>query len=573
MENINQIYDLWCKRATDPAIAAELNAIKGDDDAILDRFYRNLEFGTAGLRGVIGAGTNRMNIYTVARATQGFSEYIRGISERPSVAIAYDSRINSDLFSKTAASVFAANGIKVWLYPVLAPTPMLSFAVRELHCDAGVVVTASHNPSKYNGYKAYGSDGCQLNTEASKKVLSLVEQVDIFDGVKSLDFDAAVADGIIEYIGNDVFEKYYENVMKQSLDPSLLAQSELKVIYTPLNGAGNIPVRTVLGRMGIKDITVVPEQELPDGNFPTAPYPNPEIREAFACALKLAESVKPDLLLATDPDSDRVGIAVKNGDDYTLMSGNEVGAVMMYYLLSRRTEMGTMPKNPIVVKTIVTTRLCDRIAADYGCKVIDILTGFKYIGEQIGLLEAKGEESRYIMGFEESYGYLVGTYVRDKDAVVGSMMICEMAAYYKKQGKTLLDVLDMLYEKYGVFRHKQLSFTFEGAEGMKIMADTMQSLRTTPPAAIAGARVRRIADYGSSITVDCENGSTGVINLPKSDVLAYSLENEAEVIVRPSGTEPKIKVYLTSTAATVTDADSYMKQLESEAKPLLGITD
>ncbi len=571
MDKIKSLYDLWCERATDKAILDELNSIKGDDEAILDRFYRELDFGTAGLRGVIGAGTNRMNIYTVGRATQGFAEYILTVAKNKSVVIGYDSRINSDVFSKTAATVFAANGIKVWLYPVLVPTPMLSFAVRELGCDAGVVVTASHNPSKYNGYKAYGPDGCQLNTEASKEVLGYVENVDTFDGVKKLDFDEAVKSGMIEFIGNDVFEKYYENVMAQSVNPEILKSAGLKIIYTALNGSGNIPVRTVLSRMGVNDITIVPEQELPDGNFPTAPYPNPEIREAFTLALDLAKKVEPDILLATDPDCDRVGIAVKDGDDYTLMSGNEVGAVMLYYLLSQRTEKGTMPINPLMVKTIVTSRLCDKIAADFGCEVIDILTGFKYIGEQIGILESKGEENRYIMGFEESYGYLVGSYVRDKDAVIGSLMICEMAAFFKKQNKTLIDVLNELYEKYGVFMHKQMSFAFEGAEGMKIMADTMASLRTNPPKEIAGMAVTKVCDYETRIATDTESGKSETINLPKSNVLAYTLSGGAEAIVRPSGTEPKIKIYLTAIADSTENADNLMKQLEKAAKPLLGI--
>ena len=571
MDKIKSLYDLWCERATDKAILDELNSIKGDDEAILDRFYRELDFGTAGLRGVIGAGTNRMNIYTVGRATQGFAEYILTVAKNKRVAIGYDSRINSDVFSKTAATVFAANGIKVWLYPVLVPTPMLSFAVRELGCDAGVVVTASHNPSKYNGYKAYGPDGCQLNTEASKEVLGYVEKVDTFDGVKKLDFDEAVKSGMIEFIGNDIFEKYYENVMAQSVNPEILKSAGLKIIYTALNGSGNIPVRTVLSRMGINDITIVPEQELPDGNFPTAPYPNPEIREAFTLALDLAKKVEPDILLATDPDCDRVGIAVKDGGDYTLMSGNEVGAVMLYYLLSQRTEKGTMPINPLMVKTIVTSRLCDKIAADFGCEVIDILTGFKYIGEQIGILEAKGEENRYIMGFEESYGYLVGSYVRDKDAVIGSLIICEMAAFFKKQNKTLIDVLNELYEKYGVFMHKQMSFAFEGAEGMKIMADTMASLRSNPPKEIAHMTVTKICDYEAQVATDTESGKSEAINLPKSNVLAYVLSGGAEAIVRPSGTEPKIKIYLTAIADSTENADNLMKQLEKAAKPLLGI--
>ena len=407
-------YNKWLDNATaDPDLISELQSIKGNETEISDRFYKSLEFGTAGLRGIIGAGTNRMNIYTVGAASQGLAEYVNSITENGKVAIAYDSRIKSDLFAKHAASVFAANGVTVYLYPELAPTPMLSFAVRYLKCDAGAVLTASHNPSKYNGYKAYGPDGCQLGLEASEYVLSIIEKVDIFRDVKTCDFDKAIEEGKIKLIGEDVVNAYLDAVQKQSVADKSYDFGSMKVIYTPLHGAGNKPVRAILERIGVKNVVVVPEQELPDGNFPTAPYPNPEIRQAVECALKLAEKENPDLLLATDPDSDRVGIAVKHGGEFRLMSGNDVGALLLNYLLERKTALGTLPKNPVAVKTIVSTNLVNAIAADYGCELKEVLTGFKFIGEQVLLLEQKNEEERFIFGFEESYGYLAGGYVRD----------------------------------------------------------------------------------------------------------------------------------------------------------------
>lgn len=545
--NTSELYSLWLEKAVDdPDLIAELKGIEGNDDEIYDRFYRELEFGTAGLRGVIGAGTNRMNIYTVRKATQGLAEYVLDKGGE-SVAIAYDSRIKSTLFAEEAAKVLAANGIKVYIYKELMPTPMLSYAVRELHCTSGIVITASHNPAKYNGYKAYGADGAQLSVENSAKVLSFVDKVEMFGGAKTMSFDEGITSGIIEYIGDELVGKYLETVKTRSVEK---VTADLNVIYTPLNGTGNKPVREILKRIGIKNVTVVPEQEFPDGNFPTAPFPNPEIRQAFECAINLSKSVEADLLLATDPDCDRVGIAVKNGDDFTLMSGNEVGACLLDYILSRRKANGTLPENPVAVKTIVSTPLADKIAAKYGCKLINVLTGFKYIGEQAGILEKKGEQERFVFGFEESYGYLAGAYVRDKDAVVASMLICEMAAYYKNLGKNLLDVINELYAEHGMVFTSQNSFTFEGAAGMKKMQDIMDDLRRLPPKKIGENQVVAISDYETSEKLELKSGKKSVITLPKSNVLYYDLdENGSNLIVRPSGTEPKIKVYITSVDA------------------------
>lgn len=550
----SELYSLWLKNATDdPDIIEELKSIDGKDEEIYDRFYRELEFGTAGLRGVIGAGTNRMNIYTVRRATQGLAQYVLG-EGGSKVAIAYDSRIKSTLFAREAARVLAANGIKVYIYKELMPTPMLSYAVRELGCTSGIVVTASHNPAKYNGYKAYGADGAQLSVENSQKVLDLVNKVDMFSSVRLCDFDEAVREGAIEYIGDELIDKYLETVKSRSIEK---VKGDLKVIYTPLNGTGNKPVREILKRIGIENVTVVPEQEFPDGSFPTAPFPNPEIRQAFECALSLSKTVPADLLLATDPDCDRVGIAVKDGDDFTLMSGNEVGACLLDYILSRRKANGTLPKDPVAVKTIVSTPLADKIAAKYGCKLISVLTGFKYIGEQAGILEAKGEQERFVFGFEESYGYLAGAYVRDKDAVVASMLICEMAAFYKNEGKTLLDVINGLYAEHGMVYSSQNSFTFEGAAGMKKMQGIMDDLRALPPKKIGENSVIAISDYESSEKTELKTGKKTVITLPKSNVLYYDLdENGSNLIVRPSGTEPKIKVYITSIDADKEKAES-----------------
>ena len=569
----NEKYTLWCEKATaDPDLTEELRKIKDDPDAISDAFYKDLEFGTGGLRGVLGAGTNRMNVYTVGKASQGLAAYVNSVTDAGKIAIAYDSRIKSDLFARTAASVFAANGIKVYLYRELMPTPMLSYAVRALSCDAGVVVTASHNPAKYNGYKAYGADGCQLGPEAADYVLSIMNKVDIFDGVKTVDFDTAVKDGRIEYIGQDLIEKYLDEVQACRVAPQADVSS-LKIVYTPLHGSGNKPVRSILKRIGVKEVTVVPEQELPDGNFPTAPYPNPEIRQAFECALLLAKQVGPDLLLATDPDCDRVGIAVKNGGDYTLLSGNDVGALLLDFVLARRKESGTLPENPIAVKTIVTTELCRKIADGYGCQLIDVLTGFKFIGEQITNLEKNGEENRFVFGFEESYGYLGGTYVRDKDAVIASMLICEMAAYYKEKGKSLLEVLDGLYKKYGYYFCTQKSFTCEGESGMNQIKNMMTALRENSPSAIRNVKVIRVDDYETSVSTDQVTGEKKKITLPRSNVLCYYMEDGASLIVRPSGTEPKIKLYIGAVGKTAEEAETALREIAEDGTALLGFSE
>lgn len=567
---VNEKYQLWCEKAVaDPDLVKELESMKDDGAAISDAFYKDLEFGTGGLRGVIGAGTNRMNIYTVGKASQGLAAYVNSVKQNGKIAVAYDSRIKSELFARTAASVFAANGIKVYIYKELMPTPMLSYAVRRLGCDAGVVVTASHNPAKYNGYKAYGSDGCQLGLEAADYVLSIMNKVDIFDEVKTVDFDTAVKNGSIEFIGDDVIEDYLNCVLACRVAPEADVKS-LKVIYTPLHGSGNKPVRSILRKIGVKNVTVVPEQEMPNGNFPTAPYPNPEIRQAFECALKLAETLKPDLLLATDPDCDRVGIAVNTGDDYKLLSGNDVGALLLDFVLSRRKANGTLPKKPIAVKTIVTTELCRKIAADYGCELRDVLTGFKFIGEQITQLEEKCEENRFVFGFEESYGYLGGTYVRDKDAVIASMLICEMVAFYKAKGLLLTDVLEELYKKYGYYFCSQKSFTCEGESGMKRIAGIMDTLRRDTPAEIAGERVVRADDYEKSVSRNLENGTESKITLPVSNVLCYYMADGSSLIVRPSGTEPKIKLYIGSVGVTEEDAIAKRTALEESGTKLLG---
>ena len=534
---------------------------EGQEEEIYDRFYRELEFGTAGLRGVIGAGTNRMNIYTVRQTTQGLANYLKSRGGQPAVAIAHDSRIKARLFAEESARVLAANGVKAYLTRELEPTPLLSFAVRELHCQSGIMITASHNPAKYNGYKCYGPDGCQMTDVAAGEVYAEIQKVDLFDGVKLVDFQEAVDSGMICYIEDSLLENYLDHVQQQSINPGVCKDAGLKVVYTPLNGAGNKLVRKILQRIGVTDVTVVPEQEHPDGHFPTCPYPNPEFREALTLALKLAQESKPDLVLATDPDSDRVGIAVKDGDDYRLMTGNETGIMLMNYILSCRKHNGTLPERPVAVKTIVTSEMIPRICADYGCELRDVLTGFKYIGEQILGLERAGEADRFVFGFEESYGYLAGTYVRDKDAVVTSMLICEMAAYYRRQGKSLVQVINELYDRYGYYQNTTLSYSFEGAEGMEIMAGKMSFMREHPFREIAGMKVVKTADYQLSEAVDLATGQKTEIKLPKSNVLSYSLEGGAAVIVRPSGTEPKIKVYVTSVGKDLAHASQITKRL------------
>lgn len=524
-------YKRWLEQVTEADLLDELKSVEGNEEEINERFYRELEFGTGGLRGVIGAGTYRMNIYIVAKATQGYSNYLKKVKEEPSVAIAYDSRIKSDIFAMTAASVFAANGIQVHIYQELMPTPALSYAVRALKCDGGVVVTASHNPAKYNGYKVYGADGCQITLEVAEAILGEIDSVDVFDDVKKIDFEEGQNKGMIHLIGEEVVSGFINAVSERALNPKEI-DKDVSIVYTPLNGAGRYCVTRCLRENGYTQITIPTEQEMPDGNFTTCPYPNPEIREALEVGLKKAKEVGSDLLLATDPDCDRVGVAVKDGNDYTLISGNQMGILLFDYICKTYVANDTMPKNPVAVTTIVSTKMIDKIAADYGVEVRRVLTGFKFIGEQIGFLEADGEVDRYIFGFEESYGYLSGGHVRDKDGVNAALLICEMFAHYKAKGISFVDALHALYEKYGYFKEALQSITFEGASGAKKMAELMDSLRKNPPAEIAGFKVVGVKDYAQ-----------GVGDLPKSNVLEFNMENDVNVLVRPSGTEPKIKMY------------------------------
>ena len=544
---------------------AELESIKGNDDEILDRFYRSLEFGTAGLRGVIGAGTNRMNIYTVGRATQGLADYLNANYDNPSVAIGYDSRIKSDLFSKEAASVLAANGVKVYIYDELEPTPCLSYAIRYYHTQSGIIITASHNPAKYNGYKCYNPNGYQMTDEEAAEAYEYIQKVDYFTGIKKVDFDDAVNAGKIEFIGEKVINSFLDEVQKQCINPEIVKNADLKVIYTPLNGTGNKPVRAILDRIGVKSVYVVPEQEYPDGNFPTCPFPNPEIKQVFEIGLEMNRKIGADILLATDPDCDRVGIAVpdKTGE-LVLMSGNEVGAMLLNYILSQRLEKGTLPKSAIAVKSFVSTDLAEVIAKKYNCTFKNLLTGFKYIGELITNLEKEGRASDFVMGFEESYGYLAGTHARDKDAVVASMLICEMAAYYKTKNMNLVDVMNSLYDKFGYYCNEVKSYTFEGAQGMEKMAQIMDTLRQNPPKTIGDFIVTAVSDYKTS-KITFTDGKEEKIELPKSNVLAFALENGNKVIVRPSGTEPKIKAYLTAIGNDKDSASKIAKTLESAA--------
>lgn len=537
------LYNLWLHHATaDEDLIQELQQMAGNQDAIYDAFYRELEFGTGGLRGILGAGTNRMNVYTVAKASQGLADYVckRFSKEKRKIAVSYDSRIKSQLFAQVAAGVFAANGITVYLYKELMPTPCLSFAVRELHCAAGIMVTASHNPGQYNGYKVYGADGCQITTEAAAEILNEIQKLDIFADVKTVDFETALTEGIVNYIDETIYAAFVEAVKKQTM---LNAEEEadidknVAIIYSPLNGAGLKPVLRTLKESGYTNITVVKEQEEPDGTFPTCSYPNPESKEAMALGIQYAEQCNADLLLATDPDCDRVGIAVKDADgQYVLLTGNETGVLLLDYICTRRVKNGTMPKDPVMVKTIVTTDMAQRIAKAYGVRTINVLTGFKFIGEQIGYLEAEGKADSYIFGFEESYGYLSGSHVRDKDAVNAVFLICEMFAYYKSKGVSLTEKLTELYETYGYTRNTLYSFTFAGAAGFAKMQGIMQDFRSG------------ITDFGGTKVVKTLDYSQGLDGLPKSDVLKFLLEGDCTVVVRPSGTEPKLKVYLSVTA-------------------------
>ncbi len=552
-----QEYQRWLARA-DASLQGELQAMAGNEAAIEDAFYRDLAFGTGGLRGVIGAGTNRMNLHTVGKASQGLANYVCGHfpPDKRRIAVSYDSRINSDLFSKTAAAIFAANGIEVWIYPQLMPTPCLSWAVRALNCAAGIMVTASHNPSKYNGYKVYGADGCQITTEAAAVILAEIERLDLFEDVKAGDFDQGLASGAIRWIGEEVYTSFVEEVKKQSmLAPGEQLDRDVAIVYTPLNGTGLKPVLRTLRESGFTNVTVVREQEQPDGHFPTCPYPNPEIREAMALGMEYARKEQADLLLATDPDCDRCGIAVKDErGEYVLLSGNETGMLLLDYICARRTANGTMPAHPVAVKTIVTIDMAERIAAKYGVKMVNVLTGFKFIGEQIGLLEKQGREGDYIFGFEESYGYLSGGYVRDKDAVDAAFLICEMFAWYRQRGISLKQRLEELYAEFGYCLNTLYSFEFEGSAGFEKMQRLMASFRSGT-AAFAGRRVERALDY-----------SQGLDGLPKSDVLKYHLEGNCSVVIRPSGTEPKLKTYLSVSAPTREQAAAIERELAADIR-------
>ena len=526
------LYKRWMEHVTDAELREELAALAGQEEEIAERFYRELEFGTGGLRGVLGAGSNRMNLYTVGKASQGYANYLKARFPAPSVAISYDSRIHSDLFARHAAAVFAANGVAVHLYPRLMPTPALSFAVRDLRCSGGVMITASHNPAQYNGYKVYGSDGCQITTEAAAAIQREIDLVDCFDDVPAVDYDDLCRAGRIAPIGEDTVERYLAAVDGCSLLPEGV-DKDFSIVYTPLNGAGISCVPRCLRQHGFTRLVIPPEQGTPDGRFPTCPYPNPEIREALEVGLRTARETGSELLLATDPDCDRVGVAVREGEDYTLLNGNETGVLLFDFVCRMRRERGTMPQQPVAVKTIVTTPMAEAVARDYGVELINVLTGFKYIGEKIGQLEQKGGEGRYIFGFEESYGYLSGSYVRDKDGVNASLLICEMFAWYRGRGMSLVDGLRELQRRCGVYQTKLLTYAFEGAAGFAEMERRMNALRAAPPAEIGGETVTGCLDY--------DREGTG---LPRSNVLRFLLE-QGEAVIRPSGTEPKLKVYLT----------------------------
>ena len=544
----------------DSALTEELKKIEGQDEEIKERFAVALKFGTAGLRGVLGAGSNRMNIYVVRQATQGLANWVKTQGGTQTVAVSYDSRINSDVFAKETARVLAANGIKVRIYDALMPVPALSFATRYYEANAGVMITASHNPAKYNGYKAYGPDGCQMTDDAAAVVYAEIQNTDILTGAKLISFEDGLASGMIEYVGDDCKEGLYDAIKACQVRPGLCKTAGLKLVYSPLNGSGLVPVTRILNDIGIDDITIVPEQKYPDGNFPTCPYPNPEIFEALELGLKLATETGADLMLATDPDADRVGIAMKCPDgSYELVSGNEVGVLLLDYICEGRIEKGTMPKNAVAVKSLVSTPLADAVAANYGVEMRNVLTGFKWIGDQIARLEAAGEVERFILGFEESYGYLAGPYVRDKDAVVGSMLICEMAAYYRSIGSSIKERLEGIYAKYGRYLNKVDSFEFPGLSGMDKMAGIMAGLREKPLTEIGGYAVTKTVDYADS-------AATG---MPAANVLVYSLEGGATVIVRPSGTEPKIKTYFTTLGKDLAEAEAQKKVLADALKPIL----
>ncbi len=558
---VHEMYERWLNaQLDDPDLKPELESIRDNENEIRERFAVALKFGTAGLRGVIGAGTNRMNIYTVRQATQGLANWVKTQGGSQTVAISYDSRIKSNVFARAAAEVLAANGVQVRIYPELMPVPALSFATRYYQCNAGIMITASHNPAKYNGYKAYGPDGCQMTDNAADAVYAEIQKTDILEGAKTLPFAEGMEKGLIQYVGDDCKEALYTAIKSRSVRPGLCKTAGLKLVYSPLNGSGLVPVTRVLNDIGITDITIVPEQKDPDGNFPTCPYPNPEIFEALRLGLELAEKQNADLMLATDPDADRVGIAVRCKDgSYELLSGNEVGVLLLDYICAGRIEQGTMPKAPVACKSIVSTPLADAVAAHYGVECRNVLTGFKWIGDQIARLEAAGEVDRFIFGFEESYGYLAGPYVRDKDAIIGSMLICEMAAYYRSIGSSIKERMEQIYAQYGRYLNKVDSFEFPGLSGMDKMAAIMDGLRKQPITELAGIAVVKTQDFEKA-------EETG---LPAANILTYALADGSTVIVRPSGTEPKIKIYFTTKGADLAQAEAKKEKLAEACKPIL----
>ena len=560
-------YTRWIQKA-DASLQDELRAMADDDTSLRDAFYRDLEFGTGGLRGIIGAGPNRMNIHTVAKATQGLANYLNRHFDRPHVAIARDSRNMGETFCQVAAGVLAANGIHAALYPRIEPTPALSFAVRDLHCSAGICMTASHNPAEYNGYKVYNESGCQITTEAAAAIQAEIDAIDCFESVQMMDFDEALAACLVSWIGDDTIERYIDACERASLGTP---EGELRLTYTPLHGAGLECVSKVLERIGVRDVTVEPEQAIPNGDFPTCPYPNPEIREALERGLALAASNRSDLLLATDPDTDRVGVAVVRDDESVLLTGNELGVLLLDYICRMRTARGEDPRNLVVCTTIVSSAMADALAKNWGFELRRTLTGFKFIGEQIGILEAASEESRFAFGFEESYGYLAGTAVRDKDAVVTSMLICEMARWHRAKGASLLDAMDALYAKYGHYRNSQVSVAYPGADGAAKMRSITERLRLEPPTEIAGLHIESVVDYqnGAPMPMTGGNGASEPQTLPPANVIGFRLAGDNKLIVRPSGTEPKIKAYLFSKGENNAEAQEILSRLEAAAKEIL----
>ncbi len=565
-----ELYEFWSRNPRlDPDLLEELAAIREQQKEIYERFYKDLEFGTGGLRGIIGAGNNRMNVYTVRRVSQGIAEFLLGRSEAPQVAVSYDSRIKSDLFAREAACVFAANGVKCHIFPRLMPTPVLSYAVRALGCRAGAMITASHNPPEYNGYKVYGPDGGQLGTQESAAVIARINGIDLFEGVRTMDFEAGLKAGLIGYIPDSVFERYLDEVLACSVYPGIVEGSGLKVVFTPLHGTGGMPVTRMFKRLGLADFVAVPEQAEPDGRFPTCPYPNPEDRAALALGIELAQREGADLVVATDPDADRMGAAVREGGDYRLLSGNEMGVLLLDYIASGLLAQGKLPERPVLVKSLVSTAMAGAVAAHYGVEEWEVLPGFKFIGEKIGELEQAGEERRFILGFEESYGYLTGRHVRDKDAVNAAMMAVEMAAYHKRRGMTLAQAMEDLYRRFGSYADRVESFAFKGADGMRRMRDIMDTLADAPPRLIGQIPVETLCDYRRRRRVG--TGGEEKLGLPASDMVSFLLQGGARVLVRPSGTEPKLKVYYSARGRDMEEALAVYGRLSADMPRIIGL--